>query len=200
MSYIAYNKGTRLRHIDGSEATVTKDATTYNYVVCVENDGGNDELWPRDEIACFGVLRTGDIPFLVQRILHTGSRTTMDVGVVHAIGAEQARTIAVEKGLIKSTQSVNVLNLKRWADGVVPKHFVTEQLSDDERKVLSQALADYNEGVERNCEDDEMREFLKTQIESIGAKLIDPISNESEDFTTAAGGPPPVPDDSSDYA
>lgn len=49
--YIEYTAGTRLRHIDGSEATVTKDATAYNYGVCVENEDGNDELWPRHEIS-----------------------------------------------------------------------------------------------------------------------------------------------------
>lgn len=47
----------------------------------------------------------------------------MDVGVVHAIDAEQARTMAVENGLIEPMQSFKVLSLKTWTDGIVPAHF-----------------------------------------------------------------------------
>jgi nitrate/nitrite-specific signal transduction histidine kinase len=56
MPSIEYIAGARLRHIDGTEATVNKTATTSDYVVSVEDDGGFDQLWPRDEIAGFGTI------------------------------------------------------------------------------------------------------------------------------------------------
>jgi hypothetical protein len=43
-------------------------------------------------------------------------------------------------------------------------------LSNDERNILSQALTDYSEGVE-DCDDNELKNFLNKQIESISRKL-----------------------------
>ena len=60
--HVEYIAGARLRHIDGSEATVNKTVTASEYTVSVETDAGLDELWPRDEIAGFGVLKQADTP------------------------------------------------------------------------------------------------------------------------------------------
>jgi len=58
MTNIEYIPGARLRHVDGTEATVNKTATTNDYLVSVEDDGGFDQLWPRDEIAGFGTIES----------------------------------------------------------------------------------------------------------------------------------------------
>lgn len=52
--------GTRLRHIDGSQATVCASAHGGDYPVSVETDSGLAENWPRDEIAGFGTIELAD--------------------------------------------------------------------------------------------------------------------------------------------
>lgn len=66
-----------------------------------------------------------------------------------------------------------VIALDQWlaAGGFRPARW-THELDDDERKVLEQALADYGEGVERNCDDEGLKEFLDTQIETISRKVL----------------------------
>lgn len=44
-------------------------------------------------------------------------------------------------------------------------------LTDDQQKVLAQALADYAEGVEDNCEDEELAKFLVRTVEEIEQQL-----------------------------
>jgi len=46
-----------------------------------------------------------------------------------------------------------------------------EILTDDERSVLAQALSEYYEVVDDNCEDNELKRFIDKQIESISKKL-----------------------------
>jgi len=125
MSNIEYIPGARLRHIDGTEATVDKTATADDYVVSVEDDGGFQQLWPRDEIAGFGVVsfsETDEIPFLIQQVIHTGNQTTIDVGVLYAIDAATARERAVANDHIKEFESFRVLSLNAYGLEV-PEHF-----------------------------------------------------------------------------
>lgn len=59
MDTVEYIPGARLRHTDGSEATVTTVALA-GHNVHVETDRGLAEIWPTYEISGFGVIPNDD--------------------------------------------------------------------------------------------------------------------------------------------
>lgn len=82
-------------------------------------------------------IKTDDIPFLVQRIIHTdiatGNPLTIDAGVVYATDAESARRKAIEGRHhgdlpIPPGQSFRVLSLENH-DEPIPTHFAETPVS-----------------------------------------------------------------------